>query len=125
MIEPKFGKYNIIICGSRDFNNYDLLKKNLDNLLRNTKTTVQLVSGIGTEIDALTARYAKENNYKLLSFPTDWDHWGLRAISARNELMAEFSTHCIAFIGTNEEYLKDMLVRVKKYDLALRVIEYE
>jgi hypothetical protein len=78
----------IIIAGSRDFNDYDMVKNTLDNYLLNNSKEVQIVSGGANGADKLGERYAKENNFYLKVFHADWEAFGMSAGPIRNRLMA-------------------------------------
>ncbi len=77
----------IIIAGSRDFDDYDLLREKCDLILSNIKT-VEIVSGQARGADSLGEKYAKEKGYKLKLFPADWSQ-GKMAGMIRNKQMAE------------------------------------
>lgn len=52
--------FYLLIAGSRDFNNYDLLKKKCDYLLSNqNEKEIHIVSGGARGADTLAARYAR------------------------------------------------------------------
>ena len=71
----------IIIAGSRDFNNYELLRDRLNYLLKDVsnKDEITIVSGGARGADQLGERYAKEKGYKTIR-KLDWDKYGKSAI---------------------------------------------
>ena len=77
-----------LVVGSRYFNNYDMMCRELDHLLKNQKDVI-IVSGGAKGADSLAERYAKEHNYELKVFPADWN-LGKRAGYVRNVEMHEF-----------------------------------
>ena len=97
--------FKVIICGSREFDNYELLKikcdKILENKLKNNK--VVIVSGCARGADELGEKYAKERGLNIMKFPANWDKYGKRAGYLRNKLMAEVANACIAFLDPNAE----------------------
>ena len=64
----------VIIAGSRDFNDYELLKKTCDKILINQKD-IEIVSGGAKGADALGERYANERRYGLKIFLANWDEY--------------------------------------------------
>lgn len=91
----------VIVAGSRYFNDYKKLEKNLDNLvnyLKNKKyNIIQIVSGTCKGADLLGERYAKENNIDIVRFPAKWDTYGKKAGYLRNLEMGEYGDILIAF----------------------------
>lgn len=75
----------IIVAGSRDFNNYELVKNILDEYMEypQFKNPV-IVSGGARGADSLGERYAKENNLQLEIYPADWNRYGKSAGYKRN-----------------------------------------
>ena len=57
----------IIIAGSRNFNDYELLKITCDKIFANL-TNVEIVSGTAKGADILGEQYAIEKGYKLTNF---------------------------------------------------------
>lgn len=69
---------NIAIIGSRTFNDYDMLVKEVTKILHVESkceedfTYVTIVSGGATGADALGKKYAKEFKCKYVEFNADW-----------------------------------------------------
>lgn len=114
---------NIIIAGGRDFNNYPLLKKKMDEILKDI-SNVNIVSGMAKGADTLGINYAKEKNLKVIEMPADWDKFGKSAGYRRNEDMARISDACVCFWDGKSRGTKHMIDLAKKYELQLRVIKY-
>lgn len=89
----------VIVAGSRDFNDYELLKSRL-NYYFNGKQ-VEIVSGKARGADSLGEKYAKENSLIIKEFPADWETYGRAAGYRRNEEMAKYATHAVIF-GTGK-----------------------
>lgn len=113
----------LIVAGSRNFKDYNLLKSKLDHLLKDT-SEVEIVSGTANGADKLGERYAKENNYPVKQFPADWDAYGKAAGYKRNKQMAEYATHCVCFWDGVSKGTKSMIELAKQHKLILRVINY-
>lgn len=87
----------LIIAGGRDFNDYDLLKSELDKYLYGITEDVEIVSGMANGADSLGIRYAKEKGYPVKEFYAKWGTLGKRAGYVRNGEMADYATHCVCF----------------------------
>lgn len=112
----------IIVAGSRDFENYELLKNKLDKLLINQKE-VQIVSGGCRGTDKLGERYAKENGYSLKIFKADWGKYGKKAGPLRNKQMAEYAEGLVAFYKEGSKGTKNMIEEAGKMGLKIRIIK--
>jgi hypothetical protein len=82
------------VVGSRNFNDYQLLKKTLDNYL---DMVFLIVSGGAKGADSLAERWANENSVKTLIFKPDWTQYGKSAGYIRNEKIVRESDLIIAF----------------------------
>lgn len=107
---------NVLICGSRHFNNYELLKKILNKILKDKKGIIVL-SGKARGADTLGEKYAEEKNIPVKEFPAKWDKYGKAAGPIRNQEMIDIADMTIAFFGENPEKsrgTKDAVSRSKK-----------
>jgi len=114
----------LIVAGGREFNDYELLKEKLDNLLINNTDDVEIVSGKARGADSLGEKYAKEKGYPVKEFPAKWNEYGKRAGYLRNEEMALYATHCVCFWDGKSKGTKHMIDLAKKSNLNLRVVSY-
>jgi predicted Rossmann-fold nucleotide-binding protein len=126
----------VIICGGRDFNNYDQVKKAVIN---SGFEITEVVSGGAKGADSLGERWAKENNVPVKLFPADWNNikakgaiikvnqwhkkFNSRAGLDRNELMALYADALIAMDGGSGT--ADMIKRATKHELAVYIHELE
>lgn len=89
----------IIIAGSRDFNNYDLLVSEMYRVLVDLRfkgynvidSAIEVISGTARGADRLGEQFAKRFKLKLKRFPADWDRYGKRAGYLRNHEMAKYA----------------------------------
>ena len=79
---------NIIVCGSRSFNDYELLCDTLDNIIEELDKVV-IISGHARGADTLGEHYAAERSLLVVVYPARWDEYGKRAGLVRNEKMLE------------------------------------
>jgi len=123
MIEKIFTT-KIIIAGGRDFNDYELLKKTCDEILK-TKTAIEIVSGTAKGADKLGEKYAAEKGYPTVQFPADWNTHGKSAGIKRNGKMADYADELIAFWDGKSKGTDNMIRTAKRYKLKVHVINYE
>jgi hypothetical protein len=131
--------YRIIIAGSRGFNDYNLLKEKCDYLIQSISAEIVIVSGNANGADKLGERYAKEKNYKVETYPAQWEDfstpcrikynkhgkpYNALAGHKRNQLMADCSDMLIAFWDGKSTGTQDMLDRAYENKLVVRTIEY-
>ena len=123
----------IIIAGSRDFNDYELLKKSAIEII--TKKTMlpdltRIVSGGARGADTLGERFANEMGLEISRFIPDWDGLGKRAGYVRNAEMAKFAVEddndgmLIAFWDGKSRGTKHMIDLAKKYGLEVHVVNF-
>lgn len=90
---PKLNNDKPFVCvvvGSRNFDNYNKLKSELNRLLRNQKN-VEIVSGGANGADYLAERYAKEKGYNLKVYKADWKAEPKKAGYLRNIEMHKYA----------------------------------
>lgn len=83
-------KFYLLIAGSRNFEDYSLLKEITDYTLRNRNENIVIVSGGARGADTLAKQYAYEKQYEYLEFKADWNTFGKSAGYIRNEEMHKF-----------------------------------
>lgn len=111
----------IIVFGSRNFNDYQLLEYKLDRILVNSDN-VTIISGCARGPDRLGERYATRNGYGLIRIPAQWDIYGSFAGFLRNDEMLRSATHAVGFWDGRSRGTADMINKVKARGLPLRVI---
>jgi glycerophosphoryl diester phosphodiesterase len=117
--------FKVIVAGSRDFNDYELLKRKLDNALKNrVNEGIEIVSGTARGADRLGERYAAERGYAIKRFPADWDKYGKRAGYLRNEEMAKYADALMAFWDGESRGTKHMIDLAHKHGLKVIVVKY-
>lgn len=120
--------FKVIIAGSREFDNYDMLKEKCDKILSrkvNEGEEIVIVSGTARGADTLGEKYAEERGYKIERYPANWDKYGKRAGYLRNKKMAEVSNACIVFLSSKAENKgsKMMISIATEEKLLIRVIK--
>jgi hypothetical protein len=117
--------FKVIVAGSRDFDDYELLKIKLDKILSSLIDLyeIEIVSGMARGADRLGERYAAERGYRVKDFKADWDRYGKPAGPIRNEEMAQYADACVVFWKNKSKGSRSMIDLAKKYKLKLRVID--
>ena len=110
----------IIIAGSRNFNDYNLLKTSCDNLLTQF-TNIEIVSGTARGADKLGERYAREKGYSIKEFPANWN-LGKSAGYIRNDEMAQYSDMLIAFWDGTSKGTKHMIDLANKRGIKVEIV---
>lgn len=71
---------NIAVIGSRTFNDYELFKSKLNEILQYIQDkNITIVSGGAIGADKLAEQYADEKGYRKLIFLPDWKKYGKSA----------------------------------------------
>lgn len=123
--------FRVIICGSREFDDYEFLRDKCDKILSrkaaDTTEEIVIVSGCAKGADTLGERYASERGYQVLRYPAQWDKYGKSAGYRRNKEMAEVSNACIAFLSLTSENrgTKNMISTALKMNLLVREVKEE
>lgn len=74
----------LAVVGSRGFDDYNLLKIEIDKIAKKYKILC-ICSGGAEGADSLAEKYAKENNIKTTIFIHDWKTYGKKAGAIRNQ----------------------------------------
>ena len=80
----KYNELRIIVAGSRDFKDYDLLCDTLVNYLSekgysdivDNQSQVKFISGTARGADVLGEQFAYTCGYDVVRFPAAWDKYG-------------------------------------------------
>lgn len=126
MSNMKFGRFKVVVCGGRNFNDYDLLEQKLDFFLANLdKSKIDILSGCARGADTLAIKYAEKRGYKVYRFPAEWDRYGKEAGIVRNTMMAGSGSHCVAFWNKKSTGTLDMINKAKQQGLVTSIVYYE
>ena len=117
-----------LVAGSRSFDDYDLLSKELDQL-RNNDPDICIVSGGAKGADSLAERYANEHGLNLKVFSANWAKYGRSAGYIRNAKMHKFISSfenriCIAFWDGASKGTAHNFELAKKYNTPLKIIRF-
>lgn len=115
---------NIAIVGGRDFNDYELLKKTLNNYIENKSFLGAIVSGGAKGTDTLAEKYAEELGVEMIIFRPDYKKFGRLAALHRNTEIIEASDIVFAFWDGKSRGTLDSVTKAKKLEKKLFIINY-
>lgn len=96
----------VIIAGSREFNNYQLLAETMANLNIEIDT---IVCGCAKGADSLGRDWAHNHNIPVVEFPAEWNIYGKAAGFIRNQKMGDYADYLVAFWDKKSKGTKDMI----------------
>lgn len=124
--------FKVIVAGGRNFNDFSLLYKKLDYLLKEKIKThrIIIVSGGAKGADTLGEIYAKQKEYSVDRYPVKWIWENNKCINKnegykRNVIMAENADALIAFWDGKSRGTSHMIQIAKSKKLPYRVYNYK
>ena len=129
----------IIIAGGRDFDDYQMLEKEVFRVIRETfgaipRSSIEFISGGANGADKLGERMAAKYGFIRHRIPAKWDVYGKRAGFIRNVEMAMYAKGnpdedviplVIAFWDGNSKGTKHMIETAEKHGIKVVVVRYE
>lgn len=123
----------IIVAGSRDFDDYSLLKLTLKEYINGLDiadlSQVVIISGAARGADTLGEYFAYDYQIAVRKFPAKWDEIGKRAGWVRNAEMAKYAAEkhgvLFAFWDGKSRGTKNMIDLANRYSLEVHVVNYE
>lgn len=113
----------LAIIGSRSFDNYFLLCKEVESLPLYSLIT-KIVSGGSKGADYLGALYALDHGLSLTEYYPEWDKYGKRAGFIRNKTIIQNSDIVIAFHDGESKGTLNSIELAKKYKKECHIIKY-
>lgn len=123
------GCVNIVVAGSRSFQNAQLLAEELDKYIKTLKgKPVCIISGGAKGADQLGEEYAKKHDYPLKVMKAQWEKYGKSAGFIRNSEVLDYvkdNGDCIvfAFWDTKSSGTKHLIDNAKRRGIKVKVIE--
>ena len=122
----------IIVAGSRDFDDYSLLKLTLKEYINGLDiadlSQVVIISGAARGADTLGEYFAYDYKIAVRKFPAKWDEIGKRAGWVRNAEMAKYAAEkhgvLFAFWDGKSRGTKNMIDLANRYGLEIHVVNY-
>jgi len=114
----------VIVAGSRNFNCFEKLTNALNDYLKDAiyGEEFEIVSGGARGADRLGEQYAKVYGAAIKLFIPDWQGLGRRAGMVRNEQMAKYAIHLVAFWDGISPGTKHMIEVAKRSGLTVHVV---
>lgn len=116
-------KFNVIIAGGRDFQNYNLLCEKCDFYFSRIKPTA-IISGLAKGADSLGRQYGLNRGIQVLEFPADWNKYGKSAGMRRNQEMLKIADGLIAFWDGKSRGTENMINIAKNKGIPIRIVHY-
>lgn len=110
-------KHKLLIAGSRDFNDYELLKKSIK-----PENIECIISGCARGADTLAIVYANELGIPVEKYPADWNKYGKSAGYIRNKVMVDRATAVICFWDGKSRGTQHTINLTKAANKPLKVI---
>jgi len=110
----------VLVCGSRHFNDYELLEKTLDEI-----EITSIIHGAARGADSLAGEYANRHAIPCTEFPADWNQYGRKAGPIRNIRMLTEGTpdRLVAFIAPGSRGTRHMVEIAKKAGIPVKEIQ--
>ena len=127
----------IIVAGSREFYDYQLLSDTLMDYLAemddkdvvDNPSQVKFISGTCRGADALGEHFAYTYEYEVIRFSVAWDRYGDSAGYRCNAEMAKYASEAygvlFAFWDGQSRGTKHMIDLAKRYGLEVHVVNYK
>jgi len=117
-------QHNVIIAGSRSFDDYEKLSDFMDTMISSGVHVENVVCGEASGADELGRLWAEKNRVSVISMPADWDKYGKRAGYIRNSQMAVVGTVLIAFWDGVSKGTKHMIDIATKKKIPTYIVRY-
>ncbi|MBI5639493.1 MAG: DUF2493 domain-containing protein [Nitrospirae bacterium] len=110
----------IAVVGSRDFKDYPLLKKVLDEY----EPFILISGGALKGADVLAEQYADERKYQKLIFKPDKKKYGRGAYHRRNQEIISMAQELVAFWNGESRGTSHTISLAEKKGIPVRIIRY-
>jgi hypothetical protein len=117
--------FRVIVAGSRELEDFELLQKKLDAILANKLPNVTILSGGARGADELGERYAKERGLQCQVYKAEWEMYGKAAGLVRNTKMADEGHALVAFWNGWSPGTRHMIDIANEVRLPIRVIRFQ
>lgn len=113
----------LIVAGCRNFKNTELIFKTLLTIFEKVDyNNIEIVSGGCVGVDTIAIEFAKTYNITYKIFEANWKEFGKAAGPIRNEQMAKYGTHLLAFWDLKSKGTKNMILNAKQNNLHIKVV---
>lgn len=118
----------IVIAGSREFDDYELLERTMDHILDEQAAPVELVSGHAKGADLLAEKYAGENGLPIHIIKPDWKAYGRAAGPIRNRQMLDYAKEesplVVAFWDGKSKGTRNTIETARSLGIAVEIVRF-
>ena len=109
----------VLVCGSRHFQDYELLEKTLDGF-----EITEIIEGEARGADTFARIYGERRGIPVLRFPAKWNEFGRAAGPIRNtQMLTEGKPQLvIAFRAPNSRGTQNMINQAEKAGVPVYVV---
>ena len=124
---PKKEAFKLVVAGSRNFTDYQLLSETLDEYLKDIKDkyNVVIVSGTANGADKLGERYAHSKGYEIEKHPALWHIYGKGAGPIRNKEMVSVSNAAVVFWDGISDGTKNMIKNAEEANIPVKTVLFQ
>ena len=101
----------VVIAGSRDFNNYNLVEETIEKLELEID---EIVYGGAAGADYMGLLWARNHKVRVKTFLAEWSVYGRAAGPIRNRKMANYGDYLLAFWDGQSRGTKNMIEEMKR-----------
>lgn len=116
-------RFQVIIAGGRDFNNYDLLEEKCDFYFSERLPSLIIVGG-ADGADDLGLKYAFCKSYDFKIIRASWDILGKAAGMIRNQQMLQEADALVAFWDGKSPGTRNMIEIAQAKGIPVRIVYY-
>lgn len=110
----------IAVIGSRNFNDYELLKKELLKF----PAIKEIISGGAKGADSLARQFASEHNIPICEYKPQYKQFGRSAPIVRNKIIAENCDELVAFWDYKSKGTKFTIDQARKLEKKIHIIQF-
>ena len=112
----------VIIAGTRNFGNYQLLYETMTRLYAEP---IEVVCGCAQGADSLGKKWAEEKNYPVKLIKPKWEQQGIVAGFNRNVEMADYADEAVVFWDGQSKGSEHMIKIMKNIQKKVEIIKYK
>jgi len=111
----------VLICGGRDFKDFDMLRRELDGL-HAERTFTEVIEGGAGGADTMGHDWAKLNDVPTICYLADWETYGRAAGPLRNQRMLDEGKPDLVITFPGGRGTADLVRRAKAVGIPIREI---
>lgn len=110
----------VLVCGSRHFDQYQLLSSTLDAI-----KPLSIIEGEARGADEMAAVYAEHNGIPVERYPANWELHGKAAGPIRNTQMLKEGKPdlVVAFLAPDSRGTRNMIDQATKAGIPVKIVE--